>query len=154
MDFINWISKPVPEEELKIWFSVNNIVYERSELYKDFCVALMTLINDTYFGDKDGKFETEVEMSDEDNMKHFDWCWNKTIENFEKENITFLKEGSHKIYFKSFIADVYYNQTNQTVKKSVTHFLNDIFSREVGFSKSDLDLFTEIYKLMDSNVVK
>jgi hypothetical protein len=154
MDFINWISKPVPEEELKIWFSVNNIVYERSELYKDFCVALMTLINDTYFGDKDGKFETEVEMSDEDNMKHFDWCWNRTIENFEKENITFLKEGSHKIYFKSFIADVYYNQTNQTVKKSVTHFLNDIFSREIGFSKSDLDLFTEIYKLMDSNVVK
>lgn len=154
MDFINWISKPVPEEELKIWFSVNNIVYERSELYKDFCVALMTLINDTYFGDKDGKFETEVEMSDEDNMKHFDWCWNKTIENFEKENITFLKEGSHKIYFKSFIADVYYNQTNQTVKKSVTHFLNDIFSREIGFSKSDLDLFTEIYKLMDINVVK
>jgi hypothetical protein len=154
MDFINWISKPVPEEELKIWFSVNNIVYERSELYKDFCVALMTLINDTYFGDKDGKFETEVEMSDEDNMKHFDWCWNKTIENFEKENIIFLKEGSHKIYFKSFIADVYYNQTNQTVKKSVTHFLNDIFSREIGFSKSDLDLFTEIYKLMDSNVVK
>ena len=61
MDFINWISKPVPEEELKIWFSVNNIVYERSELYKDFCVSLMTLINDTYFGDKDGKFETEVE---------------------------------------------------------------------------------------------
>jgi hypothetical protein len=154
MDFINWISKPVPEEELKIWFSVNNIVYERSELYKDFCVALMTLINNTYFGDKDGKFETEVEMSDEDNMKHFDWCWNKTIENFEKENIIFLKEGSHKIYFKSFIADVYYNQTNQTVKKSVTHFLNDIFSREIGFSKSDLDLFTEIYKLMDSNVVK
>ena len=154
MDFINWISKPVPEEELKIWFSVNNIVYERSELYKDFCVALMTLINDTYFGDKDGKFETEVEMSDEDNMKHFDWCWSKTIENFEKENITFLKEGSHKIYFKSFIADVYYNQTNQTVKKSVTHFLNDIFSREIGFSKSDLDLFTEIYKLMDINVVK
>lgn len=154
MDFINWISKPVPEEELKIWFSVNNIVYERSELYKDFCVALMTLINDTYFGDKDGKFETEVEMTDEDNMKHFDWCWNKTIENFEKENITFLKEGSHKIYFKSFIADVYYNQTNQTVKKSVTHFLSDIFSREVGFSKSDLDLFTEIYKLMDINVVK
>ncbi len=154
MDFINWISKPVPEEELKIWFSVNNIVYERSELYKDFCVALMTLINDTYFGDKDGKFETEVEMSDEDNMKHFDWCWNKTIDNFEKENITFLKEGSHKVYFKSFIADVYYNQTNQTVKKSVTHFLNDIFSREIGFSKSDLDLFTEIYKLMDINVVK
>ncbi len=154
MDFINWISKPVPEEELKIWFSVNNIVYERSELYKDFCVALMTLINDTYFGDRDGKFETEVEMTDEDNMKHFDWCWNKTIDNFEKENITFLKEGTHKIYFKSFIADVYYNQTNQTVKKSVTHFLNDIFSREVGFSKSDLDLFTEIYKLMDINVVK
>lgn len=154
MDFINWISKPVPDEELKIWFSVNNIIYERAELYRDFCVSLVNLINDTYFGDNDGKFESNIKMSDDDNLKHFDWCWNKTVENFEKENIRFVKEGNHKIYFKSFLGDVFYNQTNQTVKQSISHFLNDIFSREKGFSKSDLDLFTEIYKLLDINIEK
>jgi hypothetical protein len=154
MDFINWISKPVPDEELKIWFSVNNIIYERAELYRDFCVSLVNLINDTYFGDNDGKFESNIKMSDDDNLKHFDWCWNKTVENFEKENIRFVKEGNHKIYFKSFLGDVFYNQTNQTVKQSISYFLNDIFSREKGFSKSDLDLFTEIYKLLDINIEK
>ena len=154
MDFINWISKPVPDEELKIWFSVNNIIYERSELYRDFCVSLVILINETYFGDKDGKFESEIQMTDEDNLNHFDWCWNKTIENFKKENIKFLQEGNHKIYFKSFIGDVFYNQKDQTVKKSVSKFLDDLFSRDKGFSKSDLDLLTEIYKLMDSNIEK
>ena len=154
MDFINWISKPVPEEELKIWFSVNNIIYERAELYRDFCVSLVILINETYFGDKDGKFESEIQMTDEDNLNHFDWCWNKTIENFKKENIKFLQEGNHKIYFKSFLGDVFYNQKDQTVKKSVSKFLDDLFSRDKGFSKSDLDLLTEIYKLMDSNIEK
>jgi len=154
MDFINWISKPVPDEELKIWFSVNNIIYERSELYRDFCVSLVILINETYFGDKDGKFESEIQMTDEDNLNHFDWCWNKTIENFKKENIKFLQEGNHKIYFKSFLGDVFYNQKDQTVKKSVSKFLDDLFSRDKGFSKSDLDLLTEIYKLMDSNIEK
>jgi len=154
MDFINWISKAVDDDDLKIWFSANNIAYERSELYKDFCVSLVDLINETYFGDNEEKFESNIQMSDEDNLKHFDWCWNKTIENFEKENIKFIKEGNHKLYFKSFLGDVFYNQTNQTVKQSISHFLSDIFSREKGFTKSDLDLFTEIYKLLDSNIEK
>ena len=69
MDFINWISKPVPEEELKIWFSVNNIIYERGELYRDFCISLVDLINDTYFGDKEGKFESDIQMTNDDNLK-------------------------------------------------------------------------------------
>lgn len=154
MDFINWISKPVPEEELKIWFSVNNIIYERAELYRDFCISLVDLINDTYFGDKEEKFESEIKMTNDDNLKHFDWCWSKTVDNFNKESIKFIQEGNHKIYFKSFLGDVFYNQTNQSVRKSVSQFLGDLFSREKGFSKSDLDLFTEIYKLLDSNVEK
>lgn len=154
MDFINWISKPVPEEELKIWFSVNNVIYERAELYRDFCISLVDLINDTYFGDKEEKFESEIQMTNDDNLKHFDWCWDKTIDNFSKENIKFIKEGNHKIYFKSFLGDVFYNQTNQSVRKSVSKFLDDLFSRDKGFSKSDLDLFTEIYKLLDSNIEK
>ena len=154
MDFLNWISKPVDDEELKIWFGINNINYERSELYKDFCVSLVTLINETYFGDAEEKFESNIHMTDDDNLKHFEWCWSKVIENFKKENIKFMQEGSHKIYFKSFLGDVFYNQTNQTVRKSVANFLNDIFSRDKGFTKSDLDLFTEIYKLLDSNLEK
>lgn len=152
-DFLNWISIPVPDDELKIWFSVNNIIYERSELYRDFCVSLVNLINETYLGNTE-EYENPVQMSKEDNEKHFDWCWNKVVENFQKENINFLIEGKHKTYFKLFLEDVYYNQSNIMVRKSVNSFMDDLFNREKGFSKSDLELFTEIYKLLDSNLVK
>jgi hypothetical protein len=100
------------------------------------------------------EYENPVQMSKEDNEKHFDWCWNKVVENFQKENINFLIEGKHKTYFKLFLEDVYYNQSNIMVRKSVNSFMDDLFNREKGFSKSDLELFTEIYKLLDSNLVK
>ena len=31
--------------------------------------------------------ETKITLSKEDNEKHFDWCWNKVIDNFKKEEI-------------------------------------------------------------------
>ena len=156
MDFINWISKPVPEEELKIWFSVNNIVYERSELYKDFCVALMTLINDTYFGDKDGKFETEVEMSDEDNMKHFDWCWNKTIENFKEEGIDFSGNNNLYEYFLNFMLETFYLSKKKSDKLhfNLLKLWSYLFGYTIPKSRSDVDSFIEVYKLFDKSLKK
>jgi hypothetical protein len=152
-DFINWISIPVPDDELKIWFSINNIVFEKSELFRDFCFGLVTLINETYLGNNE-QFESNLQMSQEDNENHFNWCWNKIVENFKKENIFFITEGKHKEYFKLFLDDVFYNQSNLTVKKTISTFIDDLFNRSKGFSKSDLELFTEIYKLLDSNLEK
>jgi hypothetical protein len=37
-------------------------------------------------------------------------------------------------------------------KDSVPVFLNDIFNMSKPFSKSDLDMITEIYKMMEKNV--
>jgi hypothetical protein len=39
-------------------------------------------------------------MSDDDITNHFDWCWKKTIESFEKENILIDSEGDIKIMLK------------------------------------------------------
>jgi len=93
-NFFNWMVKPIPSEEVDIWFNVNNMNYEKIELYGDIFKSLNFVIMDTYLG-QDG-LETKINMSDEDNLSHFTWCWNKVIEDFKKENIEIKHKGGHK----------------------------------------------------------
>jgi hypothetical protein len=152
-NFFNWITKPVPNDEVVIWFNMHNMIYEKIELYGDIFKSLNYVIADTYMGDSNGNaIETKIVLSQDDRNSHFDWCWNKTIENFKKEKIVITSNGEHKDYLKSFYMDTFYNQTEKKVKDSVSSFLNDMFSISKPFSKSDLDMITEIYKMMEKNV--
>jgi hypothetical protein len=74
------------------------------------------------------------------------------INDFKKENIIIKLNGDHKEYFQSFFMDTFYNQSKTSIKHSIDKFLNEIFDTEVTFSKSDLDLLTELYKLMEKNM--
>ena len=69
-NFFNWISKPVPSDEVTIWFNVHNMIYERIELYGDIFKSLDYTIRDTYMGDNiDDVKETKIIVSQEDNKK-------------------------------------------------------------------------------------
>jgi len=152
-NFFNWIAKPLPNDEVVTWFNVHNMIYEKIELYGDIFKSLNYVITDTYMGDSNGDSpETKIVMSPEDKQSHFDWCWGKMVENFHKENITITIDGEHKDYLKSFYMDTFYHQTQKNVKDSVPVFLNEIFNMSKPFSKSDLDMITEIYKMMEKNV--
>jgi hypothetical protein len=152
-NFFNWIAKPLPNDEVVTWFNVNNMIYEKIELYGDIFKSLNYVITDTYMGDSNGDSpETKIVLSPEDKKSHFNWCWGRMIENFQKENITITLDGEHKDYLQSFYMDTFYNQTQKNVKDSVPVFLNDIFNMSKPFSKSDLDMITEIYKMMEKNV--
>ena len=107
-NFFNYITKNLDPEEVDVWFRVNNIIPEKMELYYDLSYSLYLLIKKTYLGNTQNNNETKVEMSDEDNQKHFDWCWNKTLDNFKKENINFTNEGEHKEYFISLFNQIFY----------------------------------------------
>jgi hypothetical protein len=50
--------------------------------------------------------------------------------------------------------EVFYNQKNNKVRESIDSFLGDLFNRNIPFTKSDLDLYTELYKLLDKNISK
>ena len=152
-NFFNWIAKPLPNDEVVTWFNVHNMIYEKIELYGDIFKSLHYVITDTYMGDSNGDSpETKIVMSPDDKKSHFDWCWGKMVENFQKENITITIDGEHKDYLKSFYMDTFYHQTQKNVKDSVPVFLNEIFNISKPFSKSDLDMITEIYKMMEKNV--
>jgi hypothetical protein len=138
-------------DDVDIWFKVNNIIPEKMDLYYDFSFSLYYLILDTYLGD-DKNSETQIVLSEEDNLKHFEWCWNKTVENFQKEGIVFNKRGDHYDYFSLFFGDIFYDQKESRIKNSIGEFFNDLFDRKKPFTKSDLDMISSIYKSLDKNM--
>ncbi len=149
-NFFNWMSKPIPKDEVIIWFNVHNMNYEKIELYGDIFKSLNYIIIDTYMGDETN--ETRISLSKEDKELHFEWCWNKMLEDFRKENLIIKHGGEHKEYFKSFFFDTFYNQSEKNVKESIPNFLFEVFDVEKPFTKSDLDILTELYKLMEKNI--
>ena len=151
-NFFNWITKPITEEEVEIWFNMNNIVLERAELYFDFSYSLVKLIKETYLGEDTQRNETKILLTEEDKKNHFDWCWTTTVKNFQKENINFNLKGEHYDYFSTFLTEIFYNQKNELVKNSIETFLSDLFDREIPFTKSDLDMMSQIYKLLDKSL--
>lgn len=148
-NFFNYISKPIDPEDVDIWFKSNNIYREKLELFSDFVHSLNYLILDTYLGEEDVGKETKITLSEEDIKKHFNWCWNKTIDNFEKERLIFDRDGEHYEYFESFYMQVFYEQKEKKVRESISVFFDELFGDDKIYTKSDLDMIFSIYKNLD-----
>jgi hypothetical protein len=152
--FFDYISKPIKPDDVDIWLRINNIVPEKLELFSDFVHSLNIIIIETYLGEPPPSNETKITITDEDNDKHFEWCWNKIVIGFSKENIIFESKGDHYDYFKNFFDDIFYNQKEEKVRKSIDYFFNDLFDMKKSFTKSDLDMIVTIYKLLEKNMKK
>ena len=140
-------------EDVDIWFRINNIIPENMDLYYDFTFSLYYLIVETYLGDDDNGSETKINMTDEDKKNHFQWCWKKTIENFNKESLIFNEKGDHLDYFLDFFMEIFYLQKEDKIKNSIPTFFTDVFDRKKPFTKSDLDMISSIYKSLDKNIL-
>ena len=126
--FFDWLAKPMNQEDIVAWYLANNIIPELTELFRDFCFSFLILLKETYLGDdfSDNK-ETRVGMTDQQKKEHFKWCWSKTIENFNKENIDFKFNESDSEFFESFFFEVFYNQPDQKVKDTINEFFTQLF---------------------------
>lgn len=151
-NFFNYISKPVPNEDVDVWFRINNIVFEKLELFSDFANSLNLLIVETYLGESTPSSETKINLTQEDKEKHFEWCFNKVVDNFRKERIHFNHKGEHFDYFRTFFDEIFYNQKEDKVRYSVKEFFSDLFDVNKPFTKSDLDMIGIIYKILDRNL--
>jgi hypothetical protein len=151
-NFFNYLSKPVPHGDVDIWFKSNNIIFEKMELYYDFIISLFELIENTFLGESSSQ-STKIELSEEDNIKHFDWCWNKTIEGFSKENVLFNLDGDHYEYLKTLFLEIFYNQNENTIRNGIKSFFKELFDLDKEFTRSDLDMISSIYKSLDRNML-
>ena len=93
-----------------------------------------------------------IQLTKEDKKNHFDWCWNKMIQSFKEENIIINQFGEHRDYMETFYWDAFYLIEDEEIKKSIPVFFKSIFNMSKTFTKSDLDMLTEIYRLMDKNM--
>ena len=152
-NFFAYITLPVPEDEAEVWFNVNNMIIEKRQLYADFCLSLLKLVEETYLGNEFDNSTNKIILTKEEKDSHFDWCWKKIIESFEKENVKFKVNGEHRDYMKEFLDEVFYDQQEEQVVKNVYEFLVSLFDEEKSFTKSDLNMLTEIYKLFEKSYV-
>ena len=150
-NFFAYITVPVPDDEAEVWFNVHNMIIEKRQLFADFCLSLMKLIEDTYLGDEFNSTTNRIILSKEEKDAHFDWCWKKIIENFGKENIKFKVQGEHRVYMKEFLDEIFYDQKEEQVLENIHEFLVTLFDEEKSFTKSDLTIITEIYKVFEKN---
>jgi hypothetical protein len=151
--FFDWLAKPMNQEDITAWYLANNITPELTELFRDFCFSFLILLKETYLGDDflENK-ETRVGMTDQQKKEHFKWCWNKTIENFNKESIDFKFNESDSEFFESFFFEVFYNQPDQKVKDTINEFFTQLFDNVGKKTKSDIEIFTDIYKVLERSL--
>jgi hypothetical protein len=145
--YLEFITSESYRNQIEIWYKTYNISWEKTELFYDFLRSLYDLIEKTYLG-------TDVMFDETHQKSHFTWCWNKTIENFEKEKILFKTYGSHYDYFLNFFLEAYYNpKINDHIIK-ISEYFYKLFDFSYKKTRSELDILSEVYKLLDQNLKK
>ena len=142
-EFYQYLTQEINENQIEVWLKANNIIPEYSELLYDFVMSLYTLVEITYLGD-------DVVSDVDDKQGHFNWCFNKVIDDFEKEGIVFSPKGQHYDYFWSFFKDAfYYEETRETVE-NIEIFFKNLFNLKGKKTKSELDMYTDLYKILEN----
>ena len=145
-NFLAYMNMPLNEEEINLIYRANNVNYERCQIYYDFLESLFSLIYETYLG--------EEYINGEQELKHFNWCLNKVIENFKKENIHFKVKKNFKDMTFSYVKEIFYDEKNKDVYGDrMIKFWNHVFKYDGIKSKSDLDAFIEMYKILDYSLL-
>lgn len=150
LEFLSYIKTPLTEESIAVLYSANNIRYERCVLFDDFVQSLLSLVFDTYMGD-------DI-TDDSQRVNHFTWCWEKNIDNFNKEGISFANTDSAYNYFVEFMIEVFYGVNNKESKTNMSNTIKrlwkDMFSYSGAKSRSDMDNFIEIYGILEKSLKK
>ena len=150
--FFDWLAKPMDQEDITAWYLANNIIPELTELFRDFCLSFLNLVKDTYLGDDFEETATKVGMTEKQKKDHLKWCLNKTIDNFKKENIGFNLNEDDLSFFEEFFFEICYAQNDKNFKSAIDDFFTNLFDRGQKKTKSDIEIFTELYKLLERSI--
>lgn len=147
-DFLKYINTPLNISTVSTLYETNNVNIEYCDLYYDFIISLTNLIFKTYLGD--------THTNDVEKRNHFNWCWNKVINNFKDEGINIGENIELYNYFIEFMNEVFYliPDKNDILEKNVGKLWDYMFNHYIPKSRSDIDTLIEIYKLFELSVKK
>lgn len=135
------VEPTISKESMYFIYSSNNIIPEKCSLYNDFLQSLYLLIFDTYLGD---------DITDlHDQLKHFDWCWNKTIEIFRLEGFDFENIRFHDNILELTL-EMYYTLCDKDETRIIDMF-NSLFTYDKLKTSADVRVLVDLYYLMSAN---
>lgn len=133
-------------EKIQLHYDANNIVREKSELYYDFIVSLLNIINETYLG-------SDVISTQEDMVNHFMWCLRKVVDNFNKERIKFSADGDYD-YLWYFIYRGYYSSDSETKYDALIEYFTFLFDYTAIKTTPEIVSYIDFYKIFEQNLKK
>lgn len=145
--YLEFVTSESYKQQIEVWHKAYNISREKTELFYDFVISLYNIINETYLG-------PDVTQIEEDQKNHFIWSWNKNVDNFNKEKIYFKERGSHFEYFWNFYLEAYYYVQIDDGIIRIPEYFYKLFDFTYRKSRSELDMLTEIYKMLEQNLKK
>lgn len=112
------------------WLKKSEIEREKHELFHDFISILLKNVDDTFLG-------SEYIFDEIDMRRHFKWCWDKTVDGFEKERIFFIKGDHVNLYFYTLLLNTFYRiNEDKNPMETLKDHMDFLFSDE---SKSNLE---------------
>ena len=147
-DSYKYHNLPLTMDVINIQYSANNIIPERCELYGDFIQSFLNLVFKTYLGDD------ITDLSERE--AHFNWCWDKTIENFSKEDISFQSRDGLYEYFRIYLFTTFYiiSDKNIILELSSNRLWKITFDYNKVKTQSDIDNLLEVYNLFSFSIGK
>jgi len=145
--YLEFITSENYKHQIDVWYRAYNISWEKIELFHDFFFSLYELVNETYLG-------YDVIIDEIDQKNHFTWCWDKTIDNFRKERILFRERGEHYEYFWNLFLEAFYFIMENDETSKIPEYIDKLFNFNHKKTRSELDILTELYKLLNKNLKK
>lgn len=145
MYFIEYIAKPMNKKDIETIFKINQVTNQKCELLIDFIQSLLKKITTTYMGDD--------LMSEEDQKKHFNWCWDSVLSDFKLEFIFFNKRGMLYEFFSYLILESFYKEMDKSeknVEKTLYSIINSFNYKKIK-TKSEIDNFLDLYKIFNKS---
>jgi len=94
--------------------------------------------------------------SDLEQLHHFNWCWDKVVNNFKEEGINLGKLHNVRAYFQDFMIEFYYNALDKSPDSTAVGKTRDLWYQLFDYmgekTRADIDGFLEVYKLFDKSV--
>jgi hypothetical protein len=146
-NYLEFISSENYRQQIDIWYKAYNISREKLNLFHDFVASIYDMVDETFLG-------ADVLYEEKNQRTHFTWAWDKVIENFSKEKIHIKDRGVHYEYFWNFYLEAYYYVHMDGDTTKIPEYFLKLFDFEHKKSKSELDILTEIYKILDQNLKK
>ena len=123
------------------------LIRDRLQLYKDFTFNLLHKIYDFYL-------DPITLSAKEDIENHFNWCYNKSCNDFEKEEIYFIENKNLREYFYAYFFNQLYKAPKIPSLNYFEIFWNNIFELDLKKNKNMIGALVEIYQIFDTTLNK